>query len=180
MAFIFDDLQGNSRASALLLYLLTLLEDLKLPSKRNESGLLANAENLVELALELFNLLLKVVLMYELPIQCKKSQSIDYPEFHSTLCTYRIDRPDLTLKSSNLCLLELSENLLAQAIQSLLFFCSEKSPYAKSKEICRDSLNCFVQLCLRCHSCNGVNALKKFFPGIFSQLFAICSSQHRW
>ena len=156
----------------LILNILAIFENLKHPhiynpnsssssssscSSSSASSLLAGDESLLLLSIRTLNNLIKILSPYR---QSLKDTSQNHPELRSSLGRYRMDCQTDNNPVSKQALL-LSDNLLAQMIQSLLFFCSEKgvnespNPYGKSKEVVREALNALLSVCLCCHADKG-------------------------
>jgi hypothetical protein len=70
--------------------------------------------------------------------------------------------------------IRLSGPLLAQIVQSLLVFSSHVN-----KTIASHALQCLLKILSELSSEKHLSDWRNFFPGIFSSLFALCSSSHK-
>ena len=148
----------------LILNILAIFENLKRPpvcnpSRSSSGSLLAGDESLLLLSIRVLHNLIKILSPFTFR-QALNGSSHIHPELMSSLGRYRMDCQSNNNPSSNPAAFFLSDNLLAQMIQSLLFFCSEKgtnespNPFGRAKEVVREALNAFLSVCLCCHAGN--------------------------
>ena len=158
--------EQDQRAKMLVLNFLAIFEHLKRPpalciaTSSSSSSLLAGDESLLLLSLQALQSLIKCLnpLRHALmdASQAIGLSSDSHPELVSPLRKYRMGCHNDSVAASKPSLF-LSDNLLAQLIQSLLFFCSEKGAnscanvYGKSKEVVREALNVLLSVCVCCY-----------------------------